>query len=333
MQNMRLEHKDEFPHAVGPEENFNESMYFNVFDPLYKVGGFFRIGNRPNEGYAEMTVCLYLPDGTVAFMYKRPKITKEYDFNAGGLSFRVDEPFKRFTLNYSGQVLTLQQPEELSDPGLAFKNNPQQPCEIQLDYTGLSPLHGGEPTEPGAQTMYGRNFSLGHFNQHVAATGTMRIGEQTWQINGLGWRDHSWGPRYWQNIGWYRLLLANFGDDAGFMLLKITDPNRVTRRVGVFMRDGDYEELEDVDLFTEWTPDGFHRIVRLHARTAKGMYAVEGHVRTMVPLRNRRDIDGKPMETRIGEGMTEWNWNGRTGWGLCEYLDQIVDGRPIGVPN
>ena len=32
------------------------------------------MGNRPNEGYAEMTVCLYLPDGRVGFMFKRPHI-------------------------------------------------------------------------------------------------------------------------------------------------------------------------------------------------------------------------------------------------------------------
>jgi len=38
------------------------------------MGGWVRMGNRPNEGYAEVTVCLYLPDGRVAFNYKRPKI-------------------------------------------------------------------------------------------------------------------------------------------------------------------------------------------------------------------------------------------------------------------
>ena len=55
--------------------NYNESMYFNVFDHRTQVGGWFRIGNsRPNEGHAEMSVCLYLPGGRVGFMYGRPKI-------------------------------------------------------------------------------------------------------------------------------------------------------------------------------------------------------------------------------------------------------------------
>ena len=48
--------EDDYTHPVGPETNFNESVYFNFFDPAQQRGGFLRIGNRANEGYAEMTV-------------------------------------------------------------------------------------------------------------------------------------------------------------------------------------------------------------------------------------------------------------------------------------
>ena len=47
---LRLEPHDEYMHELGPEPNFNESMYFNVFDADRRTGGFFRLGNRPNEG-------------------------------------------------------------------------------------------------------------------------------------------------------------------------------------------------------------------------------------------------------------------------------------------
>ena len=50
-------------HELGPEPNFNESMYFNVYDPGSEIGGFFRLGNRANEGSGEMTCCIYLPPG------------------------------------------------------------------------------------------------------------------------------------------------------------------------------------------------------------------------------------------------------------------------------
>ena len=42
-------------------------------------------------------------------------------------------------------------------------------------------------------------------------------------------------------------------------------------------------------------------------------------------------IRGTSIVTRISEGMTEWRCDGRVGYGLSEYLDQIVDGRPVGA--
>jgi hypothetical protein len=38
------------------------------------------------------------------------------------------------------------------------------------------------------------------------------------------------------------------------------------------------------------------------------------------------------LVTRISEGLTEWRLpDGRVGCCLSEYLDQIIDGRPVGV--
>ena len=63
---------DDLMHQNTGESNYNESAYYNFYDPAQRLGGFVRIGNRPNEGYAEMTLCLYLPDGTAGFMFGRP---------------------------------------------------------------------------------------------------------------------------------------------------------------------------------------------------------------------------------------------------------------------
>ena len=36
--------------------------------------------------------------------------------------------------------------------------------------------------------------------------------------------------------------------------------------------------------------------------------------------------------TRISEGMTRWELeDGRIGYGLSEYLDQIIDDQPVGL--
>jgi hypothetical protein len=55
-------------------------------------------------------------------------------------------------------------------------------------------------------------------------------------------------------------------------------------------------------------------------------------VLNLVPLRNRRTSpDGTELLTRISEGLTEWHCEGEVGFGLSEYLDQIVDGSPVGL--
>ena len=65
-----------------------------------------------------------------------------------------------------------------------------------------------------------------------------------------------------------------------------------------------------------------HDRIRVRATTASGeTIAITGTVLSMIPLRNRRE--GKV--TRIAEGMTEWRWGERVGYGLSEYLDHLVD--------
>jgi hypothetical protein len=57
----------------------------------------------------------------------------------------------------------------------------------------------------------------------------------------------------------------------------------------------------------------------------------------LIPLRNRRqDPDGNWLMTRISEGMTKWTvhsgpFEGQSGYGLSEYLDQIIDDSPVGL--
>ena len=97
-------------HELGPEPNFNESMYFNAYDPGARLGAFFRLGNRANEGTGEMTICLYLPDGRVGFMFARPRVTTNDAFDAAGMRFEVVTPFEELRVSYEGSVVLLERP-------------------------------------------------------------------------------------------------------------------------------------------------------------------------------------------------------------------------------
>jgi hypothetical protein len=323
---VRLEPQDEYLHPLGPEPTFNESMYFNVFDPSKRLGGFFRLGNRPNEGYAEMTVCLYLADGRVAFMFQRPPISSDGVFDAGGLRFEVIRPFEELDVSYTGRVVLLDNPLAMAEPRDAFANNPHDDCTARVTFRGVSTMFGGEPTH--SLEAPGEEFARGHYEQLTAGVGTVSVGSEIWELHGYGLRDHSWGPRSWQATLYYRWLTANFGPTFGFM------GSRIARREGPgtsggFVWDGTaLHRCRRCKVSTTWTgSDSYHDTIDAVLTVGERDWHAKGRVLSLIPLRNRRE----GRVTRISEGLTEWTLDdGRIGYGLSEYLDQMIDGKPAG---
>lgn len=324
--------EDERTHPPDASVNFNESVYTNGFDTVSLVGGWMRLGNRVNEGHAELSVCLYLPDGRIACQFRRPTITDNARFEAGGISYAVIEPLRSVSMRYDGDLVIVTDPDALRDPKALFASGPRLPGHVHWVHEAESPVHGGEPIGDHVETMYGRDFSLGHFNQHGRVRGEIRVGDERWSIDGRGWRDHSWGPRYWQAIYYYRLFIANFDDGSAFMLLKITDRSGVARRRGVLLVDGRYEEVTDMDVMTEWTDQKDPARVRIGVRTAHRKAVIDGEVLRLAPLRNRRQADGETLVSRIAEGFTRFTWDGRPGYGMTEYIERIEDGEVVGYP-
>jgi hypothetical protein len=330
--NFLMRPEDELMHKPDGSPNFNESVYTNGFDTASPVGGWMRLGNRVNEGYAELSVCLYLPDGRIACQFRRPQIASNDRFDAGGLSYAVIEPLKKVSMTYEGALVIVEDPEGLRDPQSLFKTAPTLPGHVHWTHEALSPIHGGEPASDAVPTMYGRDFSLGHFNQHARVRGEIKVGGETFPIDGRGWRDHSWGPRYWQAIYFYRLFVANFPNGDGFMLLKITDKSGVTRRVGALLVNGQYEEILDMDVSTQWSDKKDPVRVDIGVRTANRKAVIAGDIITLAPLRNRRKANGETLESRIAEGFTRFSWDGRTGYGMTEYIERIEGGKLSGYP-
>jgi hypothetical protein len=333
---LRLEPQDEYMHALETASNFNESMYFNAIDPTSRVGCFVRLGNRANEGYAELTTCVYLPDGRVAFMFQRPKIDNNDAFDAGGMRFEVVKPFEELRTVYEGKVALLSDPLQMANPRKAFTENPWVDAHVEITHRGVSPMYGGEPVNDDGSALtedYSGGFARGHYEQHMATSGTIRVGDEAWKLDGFGLRDHSWGPRFWQAPWWYRWLTANFGADFGFVVSIVASRDGHQRIGGMVLRDGQYEHITEASIDTTWNGDDcYHRALHARATTANGTYEISGKVCNLIPLRNRRTTpDGEELLTRISEGLTEWECNGRTGFGLSEYLDQIIDGKPVGA--
>jgi hypothetical protein len=305
--------EDDLTHPLGPEENFNESVYFNFFDRTQGLGGFMRMGNRANEGHAEMTVIVYLPGGKALFNYKRPQISSNDGWDAGGLKVDVEVPGERIRTTYDGSVVYLEDPREMREPSVAFKENPHRRLRLDLVHEGCGPIYGHVSDESSAN-----NFARAHYEQHMRVHGTVRLDDEPpLTLTGNGVRDHSWGPRYWQSTPSYRWITGNYGDDLGMVISVVGD-----RIGGVFHRGDELITVKDVKLDTSYEGNtNYHSGFKAAVTLENGeQHTVEGTVKGFIPLRNRR-AGGL---THIGEGMTEYVLDGdRVGYGLSEYLDQM----------
>lgn len=338
---LALEPEDELNHDAGDVGNFNESMYFNAFGAAGDAfggaegatgGGWFRMGNRVNEGYAELSVCVYLPDGRVGFVFKRPRIETNAVFDAGGMRIEILEPLVRQRVVYEGTVCLLERPWEMADPRRAFAENPMVPCSVDITWEGVSPVHGGRPVdEHGHEVDTGNGFAKAHYEQLSRATGTVTVGDEVVPIAGHGIRDKSWGPRFWQAVWWYRWLPVAFGDDFGMTVSLIGSQDGGARSGGWVFDEGALHDIRSVAVRSVYDERGHQTRLAAVVATDHRTYDLEGDVRSLIPLRNRRTTpDGVELRTRITEGWTRYRVGDREGSGLSEYLDQIVDGVPVG---
>jgi hypothetical protein len=110
----------------------------------------------------------------------------------------------------------------------------------------------------------------------------------------------------------------NFGPDAGIAAALIAERSGHEVHGGYVYRSGEPNRpLERVEIETRYRDDLHSTLVAVLHPADGPSERIEGRVLTMVPLRNRRG----GVTTRIAEGLTEWRWDDRVGYGWSEYLD------------
>jgi hypothetical protein len=326
----KLDPWDEYPHSPNDQKSFNESMYFNFYDKSQSMGGFFRIGNRPNEKYAEVTACLYLSDLSVGFYFTRPEILNNDEFKAGGFSLEVINPFEKLRAEYENKVLILKDPWQLDNPSVAFKTNPMVNCKAKLELQATADAFGGVSENVDNDIV--ANFAKGHYEQLIKVTGEIDVNEHNYQINGLGLRDHSWGPRSWHAPNYYRWLTANFTENEGMVVSIITLEGGYQIKTGFYYNNGLINQILNAHLDTEWDKKFAQKKLEVKIELANSkQLSLYGEVINNVPLRHVKfESDGSQTMTRIAEGLTKWQLDNQTGFGWAEYLDRIIKGVPAG---
>ena len=179
-----LKPEDDFTHELGPEENFNESVYFNFFDPAQNRGGFVRMGNRANEGYAEMTVIVWNPDGSAVFNYAKPSISTTMPGMPTVYRWTSNPTNLSAVLTARGYIWPT-----LGTWQIRVKRSNRPPdAAHDLHHEAVGPMYGhvGDPDD-------GNQFARAHTEQRSRIYGGIQIGNEAPEdFGGWGLRDHSW---------------------------------------------------------------------------------------------------------------------------------------------
>jgi hypothetical protein len=314
-----LRPEDDFMHEIGSDPSHNESMFFNFFDAEKKTGGFVRIGNRANEGHAELTFCVFLADGSVLMQWGRIPLEDKMALRAAGLSFEVVEPARKFAVEYRGQAVRIADPYELADPGKAMRNNPKVDVHLQLDVAGVGPMIGDREGNSKDAVIF--LDGVGHYQQAIHASGHIEIGSDRIQLSARGVRDHSWGPRIWHSIARDRSLWISFGPQLTIIACKtwLTGAEDADQ-MGCLIENGKVTPLKDIVIKTSFKPDTYyHNAVELDLTDVNDRRLhLDGEVLSYAPLRHRK----KGEETvYLGQAMTRFTMKGKSSLGLSEYFD------------
>ena len=107
-------------------------------------------------------------------------------------------------------------------------------------------------------------------------------------------------------------------------------------RGGFVWEDGKLHLCDSFEITTEWEgDDSYHQTITAVLRSSRPTRSGRSPAGCSTSSRCATGApipDGDMLVTRICEGMTEWTLDdGRVGYGLSEYLDQIIDGAPVGL--
>jgi hypothetical protein len=333
-----LEASHDFAHPVEGDAAWSESYYFNGYDPGSDTGLFTRIGVRPNEGTIDVGLSVWLPGGRIANVRGvRPQaVMTDDDLDVGGVRYVRVEPMATWRLVTDADAQVLDLPLPLPHPGdLPAPTPGSGRLRLDLTFTALTPAIGTDglarsertdDTSAATATTVGK----GHLEQAGSWSGTVSLDGDTWTLDpasARGNRDKSWGPRRWGGPQMWRWFSINIDDATHFGGIRIGTPAGDLHR-GWVWRDGEATSIRHWDVTSELADDKVtHLVSHVRATDKRGrVHELRGDVLRVYGVPHRTGA----RLTVVNEGLARWTYEGRTGYGISEYLHQLDDeGGPL----
>jgi len=321
-----LDERHDFAHPVEGDSAWSESYYFNCYDPDTDAGFFTRVGVRPNEGTMDVGHSVWLPGSELAVVrgVREQREMVDTGLEVAGVSYERLAPLKEWRITCDADAVIL----DLGGKG------GMRPGHLSMDVTfsALIPAIGTDgqgKAREGVSAAASDSVGRGHLEQAgrwsgwIEADGT----RSTLGSAARGNRDKSWGPRRWGGPRMWRWFSINVGDEAHFGGIRIgTDAGDLHR--GWVWKNGEATSIRDWDVRTELADDGItHRVSHVRATDKRDrVHELRADILRVAGLPQRHG----ERRTLVNEGLARWTYDGRTGYGISEYLHQLDDdGAPL----
>jgi hypothetical protein len=239
---------DEGVHPVANDNpDWSESFFFSFYDDRAGVGGAFRVGQERNNDHANVWYGIMSADGWRYLHNGQEYPMTDADRTEHGLGVSWD--------NGSSHLF-------FDEQGIGTYTGRCGDTEIDLRVENYHPMSPMWPigTE-GGHGHVEQTMAYGHYEGSGRATGTLKANGQTYEIDALCHRDHSWGPREWKGFTGHRWVVGSLGEDLSYSgLIAITSGGDETTggvvQGGFVARGREIEFIDHLDCLLYLEPDG-----------------------------------------------------------------------------
>jgi hypothetical protein len=224
---------DDFPHAPTDHAKWQESWVVTFRDLDHDVFGFVRVGSYVNEGLSQVHWGMLTADGWRFRRHRldlplRPEDRQERSVSAGPMTIHLLADSLRVTAEDDDASIDL----------------------TMVDYFASQPWH----MRMGDISLLAGN----HLESSGSVTGRVRLGDHTFEVvNGLGHRDHSWGPRDHGEVLNNRWFTGTMGPELSFSAMNVQTGDGTLGKAGWVARNGVVEHAVDINVVTVLLADGF----------------------------------------------------------------------------
>jgi hypothetical protein len=294
--------QDDFIHKTGDDPDWREAFYFDFFDPTTRLSAFGYAGVHPNQETGDVIFALWREDvllGKFArWDFNIPRDIGQERLGFGPLFFRPVAPFKTWEMFY--------------DDGA---------CRLDLAFTAIHPPYSWAQSHDALAKSNSH-----HYEQQGRYRGAVRVGGETFQVQGLGARDHAWGWGARAGIRRWIWTSAQFSERFAFNASQVTLADGSEHLFGFIFRGKTNDLLRRSHIRPAYAPRGqAPATLHMEIETASGDRLAAGG-------RTLNAFNTSHLE-RNKQGYhffcaTELNCEGQVGHGHCNVFWRTAEVRP-----